>query len=68
MKSLDIRGDTFHPEWNYTIMPQTQNWLEGDGKMRRQITVFLSVFGFMMMFSHAIAQQNTVRACREILL
>ena len=23
MKRLDIRGDTFHPEWNYTIMPRT---------------------------------------------
>ena len=22
MKSLDIRGDKFHPEWNYTIMPR----------------------------------------------
>jgi hypothetical protein len=43
------------------------NWLEGDGKMRRQIAVFLcsAVLGFMMMFSHAIAQQKTVRACQE---
>jgi Rhodopirellula transposase DDE domain len=23
MNRLDIRGDTFHPEWNYTIMPRT---------------------------------------------
>ena len=23
MKRLDIRGDAFHPEWNYTIMPRT---------------------------------------------
>jgi hypothetical protein len=23
MKRVDIRGDTFHPEWNYTIMPRT---------------------------------------------
>ena len=23
MKRLDIRGDTFHPEWNYTVMPRT---------------------------------------------
>ena len=24
MKRLDIRGDTFHPEWNYKITPRTQ--------------------------------------------
>ena len=23
MKLLDIKGDTFHPEWNYTISPRT---------------------------------------------
>jgi hypothetical protein len=23
MKSLDIKGDAFHPEWNYTITPRT---------------------------------------------
>jgi hypothetical protein len=23
MKRLDIRGDTFHPEWNYAVMPRT---------------------------------------------
>jgi hypothetical protein len=23
MKGLDIRGDTFHPEWNYAVMPRT---------------------------------------------
>ena len=23
MKSLDIRGDKFHPEWNYTVIPRT---------------------------------------------
>ena len=23
MDRIDIRGDTFHPEWNYTIMPRT---------------------------------------------
>ena len=23
MKRLDIRGDTFHPEWNYTVTPRT---------------------------------------------
>ena len=23
MRALDIRGDTFHPEWNYTVMPRT---------------------------------------------
>jgi hypothetical protein len=22
MKSLDITGDPFHPEWNYTIRPR----------------------------------------------
>src|SRR5260370_988855 len=35
--------------------------------MRRQIAVFLcsAVFGFMMMSSHVIAQQKTVRACQE---
>ena len=22
MKHLDIRGDQFHPEWNYTIKPR----------------------------------------------
>jgi hypothetical protein len=22
MKSLDITGDQFHPEWNYTIKPR----------------------------------------------
>ena len=22
MKALDITGDPFHPEWNYTIKPQ----------------------------------------------
>jgi hypothetical protein len=22
MKSLDITGDQFHPEWNYTIRPR----------------------------------------------
>ena len=25
MKSLDITGDTFHPEWNYTIRPRSKN-------------------------------------------
>lgn len=24
MKLLDIQGDTFHPEWNYTISPRTE--------------------------------------------
>jgi len=24
MKLLDIQGDTFHPEWNYTIKPRTR--------------------------------------------
>jgi hypothetical protein len=23
MKTLDIRGDAFHPEWNYTIRPRS---------------------------------------------
>jgi hypothetical protein len=23
MQSLDIAGDQFHPEWNYTIRPRT---------------------------------------------
>ena len=23
MKRLDIRGDAFHPEWNYSVMPRT---------------------------------------------
>jgi hypothetical protein len=23
MKALDIEGDAFHPEWNYTIRPRT---------------------------------------------
>jgi hypothetical protein len=22
MAALDIRGDTFHPEWNYTVQPR----------------------------------------------
>ena len=22
MKTLNIKGDTFHPEWNYTISPR----------------------------------------------
>jgi hypothetical protein len=22
MQALDITGDTFHPEWNYTIKPR----------------------------------------------
>jgi hypothetical protein len=22
MKSLDIRGDAFHPEWNYSVIPR----------------------------------------------
>jgi hypothetical protein len=22
MKTLDIQGDAFHPEWNYTIRPR----------------------------------------------
>jgi hypothetical protein len=22
MEALDIRGDTFHPEWNYTVHPR----------------------------------------------
>jgi hypothetical protein len=22
MNSLDIRGDAFHPEWNYAIVPR----------------------------------------------
>jgi hypothetical protein len=22
MAALDIRGDTFHPEWNYTVHPR----------------------------------------------
>jgi hypothetical protein len=22
MESLDITGDTFHPDWNYTIKPR----------------------------------------------
>ena len=25
MAALDIRGDTFHPEWNYTVMPRTMD-------------------------------------------
>jgi hypothetical protein len=35
--------------------------------MKKKIAVFLcsAVLGFMMMFSHAIAQQKTVRACQE---
>jgi DNA invertase Pin-like site-specific DNA recombinase len=24
MEALDIRGDTFHPEWNYTVHPHPQ--------------------------------------------
>jgi hypothetical protein len=24
MKRLDIAGDAFHPEWNYTIRPRQQ--------------------------------------------
>ncbi len=23
MKRLDIRGDAFHPEWNYSVIPRT---------------------------------------------
>jgi hypothetical protein len=23
MKTLDIQGDKFHPEWNYTIRPRS---------------------------------------------
>ena len=23
MKTLDIQGDVFHPEWNYTIRPRS---------------------------------------------
>lgn len=23
MKALDIKGDAFHPEWNYTIRPRS---------------------------------------------
>ena len=23
MKCLDIRGDAFHPEWNYSVIPRT---------------------------------------------
>lgn len=23
MKRLDIRGDAFHPEWNYSVVPRT---------------------------------------------
>jgi hypothetical protein len=23
MKTLDIQGDAFHPEWNYTIRPRS---------------------------------------------
>jgi hypothetical protein len=23
MKAIDIQGDAFHPEWNYTIRPRT---------------------------------------------
>ncbi len=25
MEALDIRGDTFHPEWNYTVHPRPKN-------------------------------------------
>jgi hypothetical protein len=25
MKRLDIRGDAFHPEWNYAVNPRPQN-------------------------------------------
>jgi hypothetical protein len=25
MKRLDIEGDAFHPEWNYTIKPRRPN-------------------------------------------
>jgi hypothetical protein len=25
MKTLDIRGDTFHPEWNYSIVPRSSH-------------------------------------------
>jgi|ERR1035438_3796105 hypothetical protein len=25
MKTLNIKGDTFHPEWNYTISPRGAN-------------------------------------------
>ena len=24
MKLLDVQGDTFHPEWNYSISPRTE--------------------------------------------
>ena len=24
MEALDIKGDAFHPEWNYTIRPRTK--------------------------------------------
>jgi hypothetical protein len=24
MDALDIRGDTFHPEWNYTVHPRPE--------------------------------------------
>ena len=38
-----------------------------DNKMRRQIAVVMCsvVFGLMTLFSHAIAQQKTVKACEE---
>jgi hypothetical protein len=25
IEALDIRGDTFHPEWNYTVYPRPKN-------------------------------------------
>ena len=25
MKSLNIRGDKFHPEWNYAVIPRTSD-------------------------------------------
>ena len=25
MAALDIRGDEFHPEWNYTVHPRSEN-------------------------------------------
>ena len=25
MMTLNIKGDTFHPEWNYTISPRAQD-------------------------------------------
>jgi hypothetical protein len=26
MDTLDIKGDTFHPGWNYTISPREPTW------------------------------------------